>query len=253
MADAQAVQRDEHDHCDRQHPDHVRSSRDWVTVDKPELVAAAIFRAQLAKQGVKVVGSTVQGRTPTGATVLASDDLDDAGQPDGPVHEAVQQHARRGAHEDHRPEEDRRPGTWSAGTAAIVSWLKAQKLDTGGLVLRDGSGLSRSNRIKPLMITFALVKFTRKPWFATFRTSLPVAANPNRMVGGTLRLRMVGTAAAGKVRAKTGTLTGVTALSGYITDRDGRVYAFSMISNYSGATPRPVEDKVAATVAAYRS
>jgi D-alanyl-D-alanine carboxypeptidase/D-alanyl-D-alanine-endopeptidase (penicillin-binding protein 4) len=62
------------------------------------------------------------------------------------------------------------------------------------------------------------------------------------MVGGTLRYRMNGARAANNARGKTGTLSGVTALSGYVTGRDGRRYSYSMISNYSGSTPRPVEN-----------
>jgi D-alanyl-D-alanine carboxypeptidase/D-alanyl-D-alanine-endopeptidase (penicillin-binding protein 4) len=62
------------------------------------------------------------------------------------------------------------------------------------------------------------------------------------MVGGTLSSRMRGTKAANNARAKSGSLTGVTALSGYVTGDDGRTYTYSMISNYSGSTPRPVEN-----------
>ena len=58
------------------------------------------------------------------------------------------------------------------------------------------------------------------------------------MVGGTLRHRMNDTRAANNARAKTGTLTGVTALSGYVTGRDGRRYTYSMLSNYSGSDAR---------------
>ena len=60
---------------------------------------------------------------------------------------------------------------------------------------------------------------------------------------------MNGTRAANNARAKTGTLTGVTALSGYVTGRDGRRYVYSMVSNYSGSTPRPVENDLVVALA----
>lgn len=228
------------------------SSRDWVTVDKPELVAATVFRTQLAKQGIKVAGGTVQGGTAKNSRVLATDTSMTLGKLMIPFMKLSNNMHAEALTKTIARKRTGKPGSWPAGTAAITSWLKSQKIDTTGLVLRDGSGLTRSNRITPIMMTRALVTFRKKSWFSTFRTSLPVAGSTNRMTGGTLSKRMRGTAGAGRVLAKTGTLTGVTALSGYITGRDGRVYAFSMISNYSGSTPRPVEDKVAATVAGWR-
>ena len=76
-------------------------------------------------------------------------------------------------------------------------------------------------------------------WFDTYDDALPVAGIDERLVGGTLRYRMGGTPAAGNLRGKTGTLTGVTALSGYVTDADGRGLGFSMISNTYLGGPAP--------------
>ena len=97
-----------------------------------------------------------------------------------------------------------------------------------------------------------LYRVRREPWFDAFYASFPVAGNRQRMVGGTLRNRMNGTRAANNARAKTGTLTGVTALSGYVTGADGRRYVFTMLSNYRGATPRPVENTFVVTLAGWR-
>ena len=143
-------------------------------------------------------------------------------------------------------------GSWAAGTAATRAYLRSIEVPTAGLVLRDGSGLTRANKIAPQTMGGLLVKVRRERWFGAYYAALPVAGVTERMVGGTLRHRMNGTAAAGNAHAKTGTLTGVTALSGYVRDRDGRLYAFAMISSFGGATPRPVEDTFVVTVAKHR-
>jgi len=117
------------------------------------------------------------------------------------------------------------------------------------LRLVDGSGLSRSDELTPKAVATVLYQARRAPWFSSFYAALPVAGDPRRMVGGSLRDRMNGTRAADNARAKTGSLTGVTALSGYVRGRDGRKYVFSMISNYTGTSPRPVEDKFVETLA----
>ena len=97
-----------------------------------------------------------------------------------------------------------------------------------------------------------LVGVRSESWFRSFYAALPVAGNTKRSIGGTLRYRMNGTRAANNAHAKTGTLTGVTALSGYVTGRNGHLYAFSMLSQYSGTSPRPVENNLVVTLANWR-
>jgi D-alanyl-D-alanine carboxypeptidase/D-alanyl-D-alanine-endopeptidase (penicillin-binding protein 4) len=70
------------------------------------------------------------------------------------------------------------------------------------------------------------------------------------MIGGTLRSRMRDTPAANNVHAKTGSLTGVSSLSGYVTSADNRPLVFSMITNNAtGVSLRPLEDAVAIRLA----
>ncbi|MEE3919891.1 D-alanyl-D-alanine carboxypeptidase [Micromonospora sp. BRA006-A] len=91
-----------------------------------------------------------------------------------------------------------------------------------------------------------------EPWFDTWYAALPVAGNPDRFVGGTLRSRMGGTAAANNVHAKTGSLTGASALSGYVTDADGRLLAFSIVlNNYLTSSVKGLEDQIAIALASY--
>ena len=123
-----------------------------------------------------------------------------------------------------------------------MGYLRKVGMAMEGVRLSDGSGLTRNNRLTSRALAKLLFKARREPWFDAFYASFPVARNRERMVGGTLRNRMNGTRAAYNARGKTGTLSGVTALSGYVTGADGRRYVFSMLSNYTGATPRPVEN-----------
>jgi D-alanyl-D-alanine carboxypeptidase/D-alanyl-D-alanine-endopeptidase (penicillin-binding protein 4) len=117
--------------------------------------------------------------------------------------------------------------------------------------LSDGSGLSRKVNVTADSVTNILLAAQQAPWFQQWYDALPIAGNPNRFVGGTLRSRMGGTAAANNLHGKTGSLTGVTALSGYVTNKDGRKLVFSMISNNYLVSPRSVEDAVGVTLASW--
>jgi D-alanyl-D-alanine carboxypeptidase/D-alanyl-D-alanine-endopeptidase (penicillin-binding protein 4) len=121
-----------------------------------------------------------------------------------------------------------------------------------GVRLTDGSGLTRSNKLTARAMGVVLYRVQREKWFADFHAALPVAGNRTRMTGGTLRNRMVATRAANNAHAKTGTLTGVTALSGYVRGADGRRYVFSMLSQHRGTSPRPVENTLVQTLAGWR-
>jgi serine-type D-Ala-D-Ala carboxypeptidase/endopeptidase (penicillin-binding protein 4) len=131
-------------------------------------------------------------------------------------------------------------------------YLRRIGVPMAGVSLTVGSGLTRRNRITGRAMARLLHKARKEPWFTTSYASFPVAGNRERMVGGTLRNRMNGTRAANNARGKTGTLTGVTALSGYVKGANGRKYVFSMLSNYAGSSPRPVENTFVVTLAGWR-
>lgn len=122
------------------------------------------------------------------------------------------------------------PGSWSNG-AALVRMVLLERLgpEAGhSLMVADGSGMSRENRVTPRMLAAWLKSMIDDPRIGTmFYDSLPVAAEE-----GTLRRRFGSGALRNEVRAKTGYLTGVSAISGYITDpQTGRRVIFSVITN----------------------
>jgi len=230
-----------------------RSPGYWqTTVHRPELYAAAVFRTELTKVGVKIEGPTQVGSTPTSTrTRVARDRSMTLAKLLIPFMKLS-----NNMHAEHLTKTMSRvtggPGTWKSGLAVTTGYLRRIGVPMEGLTLTDGSGLTRSNRITGRAMAKLLYRARKEPWFGTFYASFPVAGNRERLVGGTLRNRMNGTRAAHNARGKTGTLTGVTALSGYVTGANGRKYVFVMLSNYTRSTPRPVENTFVVTLAGWR-
>ncbi|MFM9053818.1 MAG: D-alanyl-D-alanine carboxypeptidase/D-alanyl-D-alanine-endopeptidase [Solirubrobacterales bacterium] len=110
----------------------------------------------------------------------------------------------------------------------------------------DGSGLTVTNRASAEAIARLLVNARDRDWWSSLYRSLPIAGRE-----GTVAYRMRGTAAEGRCRTKTGTLTGVSALSGYCFNRSGRRFAFSILMNGVSDTydARAAQDRIAALVA----
>jgi D-alanyl-D-alanine carboxypeptidase/D-alanyl-D-alanine-endopeptidase (penicillin-binding protein 4) len=136
-------------------------------------------------------------------------------------------------------------GTTRNGAGSAMSYARSLGVR---VKLVDGSGLSRSNRAAPKQVARLLDRLRNRPGFSKLYASLPVAGRD-----GTLATRLRHGAARGRCRAKTGTLTGVSALSGYCKSRSGRTLVFSVLMNNTNVyTARFVQDRVAQALAAYR-
>ena len=117
-------------------------------------------------------------------------------------------------------------GTTDAGLWLEQDFLKTAGIRDGDAVLVDGSGLSQNNLVTPRAITDLLLYAFRRPWGADFFSTLPIAG-----VDGTLENRMKGTAAAGRVQAKTGTLEHEHSIAGYATTLQGEHLVFAIFGN----------------------
>ncbi|WP_278408764.1 D-alanyl-D-alanine carboxypeptidase/D-alanyl-D-alanine endopeptidase [Pseudomonas rhodesiae] len=232
-----------------------KQSRQWVSVWEPTQLVANLFEQALAQQGIKVQGRRViGGATPATAALLAehqSAPLQELITPllklsNNNMSEALLKAMGR---------KTANAGSAAAGVAAVAGFMTRQGLDPASLSQVDGSGLSRRNLVSSLTFTELLLASARQPWFDAWYNALPIAGNADRMVGGSLRYRLRGTAAQNNLHAKTGSMAGVSSLSGYITDADGRRLVFSMVSNnYLGnaAPVRAVENRVAQALAQWR-
>ena len=135
------------------------------------------------------------------------------------------------------------PGSGEKGLQAINEFLAEIGMDRRHYTLADGSGVSRYNLVTASLLTDLLVYMFRNfVVMPEYLAPLPVGG-----VDGTLTRRMRGMSAEGVLRAKTGTLRGITTLAGYTVTADGETVAFSiLVSNYLGsASPRrTLQDKI---------
>jgi serine-type D-Ala-D-Ala carboxypeptidase/endopeptidase (penicillin-binding protein 4) len=128
--------------------------------------------------------------------------------------------------------------TLQAADAAVRRWLEQHRIPGEGLVLDNGSGLSRSERISPWQLAQMLKVAWLGPHAADLIMSLPTVG-----VDGTMRNRLKNSPATGWARLKTGTLRNVVALAGYARDAQGRPWALAMMINHEQASRgRPVLD-----------
>ena len=127
-------------------------------------------------------------------------------------------------------------GSMDSGRAVVREVLSGFGVAPDAYVLADGSGLSRYNYVAPEAVARVLEAMYRGPDFEPFFGALPVAG-----VDGTLAARLKGTRAAGNARAKTGSLSNVRSLSGYVRTADGEMLLFVLLVNGFTVPQRVVE------------
>lgn len=128
------------------------------------------------------------------------------------------------------------PGSWASGEQAVKAFLRDHKIDDSKVVVADGSGLSRLNRVTARMITGVLMTMWKHDDKQAFFDSLSISGED-----GTIASRMKDLK--GRVHAKTGYIGGVRALSGYIQTDSGKWLAFSIIYNGIDGSVKPYENR----------
>ena len=117
-------------------------------------------------------------------------------------------------------------GSAESGIEVVQSTLAAWGIEPGAIDLVDGSGLSFYNELTPNAMVRLLRAMWRHPAFPVFEAAMPIAG-----VDGTLRRRLLGTPGESNVKAKTGSLSSVRALSGYLRDGAGETLIFALLLN----------------------
>ncbi|PZS03019.1 MAG: D-alanyl-D-alanine carboxypeptidase/D-alanyl-D-alanine-endopeptidase [Pseudonocardiales bacterium] len=200
--------------------------RSRVRTGEPDLAAGRAFAAALGVPGATVT----RGTAPAGAKVLATVSSAPVGQlvaqmlstSDNVLAEyLIRQVAIRTG----------RPASFTGGAAAVRAVVSALGVPPAEVSMADGSGLSRADRLAPAALV-ATLRAAAAPGHGRLHAligDLPVGGYSGTLAG---RYRSGSAAhAAGQVRAKTGTLTGVSTLAGVVTDDDGRVLAFAFLAD----------------------
>ncbi len=142
------------------------------------------------------------------------------------------------------------PGSHAEGLRLMKEFLRLSGVNMEGIVLVDGSGLSRKNRMTTRAITDLLTSL-----FSRFDIG-PDFISVLRVMGaqGVLSQRLAKSPARGKIRAKTGTLRGLSALAGYVASKDGKVYGYALFLNNNRCGYRKadqIEDSIVTAIYHY--
>ena len=124
----------------------------------------------------------------------------------------------------------RRYGNVAKGEAAVRRWLLAKGLNFPELVIENGAGLSRIERLSAQHLGELLLSAANSPYAAELEASLPIPG-----VDGTLKRRLNDRSVAGRAHIKTGSLEGVRAIAGFVLDAKGRKIVVVFLINHSKA------------------
>jgi len=205
-------------------------SAELQLIDRQELTAR-LFRALWSELGGRFAGRVLEAAGPPASRVLVR-------RQSRPWGEVLRHMNKRSDNIEARllflslgvPAMAAEPqaSTRELAARAVRGWLAAQGIDAAGLVLDNGSGLSRSERITPLALARALAVAWHGPHASDLEMSLPV-------IGRETALALKASPAAGWARMKSGTLRNVVALAGYVNDPEGRPWVLAMMINHDEA------------------
>lgn len=224
--------------------------RRLVTVWRPELYAATLLKERLEAHGIAVRGQPTVGvalpwsrelayhRWPMDTMIVNLNKVSDNLSAENTLKTISV--ARGGI-----------PGSAKYGLYQVNQTFAGLGIDTTKYYIVDGSGVSHYNLLTAEMLVQLLTAVTRQhEIFPLFYQSLPIAG-----VDGTLEKRMQGTKAQGNLRAKTGSIGGVSSLSGYVTTADGERLVFSMLMQdfiLPSRLYRDAQDRIGALMAGFR-
>ncbi len=253
---------------------HFKVERKWVTPENTILVQGGMavgsspkryrievlnaplyvgtrFKEIAAELGVTITGTVREGTTPSHTRVLVKHHSPELTQVVYNINKISDNLSAEMLLKTLGAELKGVPGSAEKGTRVVREFLAEIGIDSTRYEMVDGSGVSRYNVVTPeLMVKLLRWMYKHFPIQAEYQASLPIAGRD-----GTLKKRMLGTAAEGKLHAKTGTLRGVSTLSGYTETADGEILAFSIMMEHfvvRAKQIRQVQDRIGALLSNFK-
>ncbi|HUQ26115.1 MAG TPA: D-alanyl-D-alanine carboxypeptidase/D-alanyl-D-alanine-endopeptidase [Burkholderiales bacterium] len=197
-----------------------------VALNTPEDYAAGMIRQLWAEMGGTWRGNAREGVVPAGARLVYTHESEPLGETVRDINKFSNNVMARQLFLTLAAELVAVPAQAENSARAIRQWLTLKGIRAPELVLENGSGLSRSERISAANMAAILQAAWRSPLMPEFISSLPVVA-----ADGTMKKRMRGERVAGSAHIKTGLLNEARAIGGYVLDRSGKRHVVVMIVN----------------------
>ncbi|HEV8579797.1 MAG TPA: D-alanyl-D-alanine carboxypeptidase/D-alanyl-D-alanine-endopeptidase [Thermoanaerobaculia bacterium] len=213
----------------------------WVTVPDPVLYFGAALRSALAEEGIAVEGqlksvSELPGAVWERVAVHRSDLVTAIRTTNKRSQNFFAESLAKVLGAERCGE-----GSWRAGVRAVEEFVVSTGVPRGSFHMVDGSGMSRTNEFPPRAVTTVLRHMFFHPAGGEFAQSLPYSGEEEMK---SWKRRLAAPPYRGNVFAKTGTLDGVSALSGYAKAMSGKIYAFSILINRSRGDAHAAQDRI---------
>ncbi|MGM9951706.1 MAG: D-alanyl-D-alanine carboxypeptidase/D-alanyl-D-alanine-endopeptidase [Lysinibacillus sp.] len=207
------------------------SVREWVTVNNPTINTMYAMQQAMRERGIAFTNEPTIGRgiVPEGATrvyTVKSRTIKEM----FPTFMKLSNNSMADIFVKTLGAEAYGKGDTQTGVKVLREYGQSIGLDMGSWSFEDGSGMSHKNKISPNDLTALLYHVRGMQAYQTYYQSLPVGGAKERLVGGSLRTRFTLSAHQYRVTAKTGHITGVYTLSGYVKAKSGKTYTFSIMT-----------------------
>ncbi|MCM3570354.1 D-alanyl-D-alanine carboxypeptidase/D-alanyl-D-alanine-endopeptidase [Neobacillus mesonae] len=223
---------------------------EWPAVWDTSLYALTLFKQAMKENDIKLEGEIKKGLVPETAKIIHT-------HHSMPLSELLVPFMKlsNNTHAEiltkEMGKEAAGEGSWKTGLTVLKTELAKFGADANSMVLRDGSGISHVTSVQANQISQLLFAVQKEKWFSVYLNALPISGEQEKMTGGSLRYRMKTQELKGKVMAKTGTLSSVSSLSGYIETKSGQRLIFSILLNnlLDEEKGKRIEDKIVSIIA----